>query len=189
MPKDRVDIFSKIRGVSDHQPATAFCSKGTVLRCVREPQNKYDRNAIKLAVHGGLIFKKDHTLGYISADLADRLAPLIDRGLDLKVMVKEVTGIKPKKKTRGVNIMISYSELQAEQIKKDIAKERAIARNREAKRLRELVAQKEAEVQAKIEKRERQKEQVKAGVVVVGKKFKRGFMKVIDPGRDDTVDK
>lgn len=128
-----------------------------------------------------MIFKKDHTLGYLSAELAEKYTPLVDRGLVLKVIVKEVTGIKPKKNIRGVNILITYSELHAEQIKKEYANEKAIARNREAKHLREIVAQKEAEAIAKREKREHQKEQLKAGAVVVGKIFKRGFMKVVNP--------
>lgn len=181
MLKDQNEIFSKIRGVSEHQPATAWCKRGSLLQCVCEPQNKHDPNAIRLSVYGGLIFKKQHTLGYLSADLAGRYAPLMDRGLDVRVLVSEVTG-KKRGKTRGVNILITYSESHAEQIKKDISKEKAIARSRQAKHLRELEEQRIAAEEAKRAKREQQKEQLKASAAVVGKKFKRGFMKLIDPG-------
>lgn len=143
----RYEIFTKVRGVFRHQASTAWCAKGTILQARREPQNKYDNNAISLSVRGGLFFKRDFPLGYISRDIAEELAPLIDKGLRIEVFVLEVTG-KRRGQERGVNILICYDqEIAADllhQIERETAKAIAIDKARRSKEVRQI-AQLEAE--------------------------------------------
>lgn len=56
-------------------------SSGTRLTLVREPRNRYDKNAIAVATADGLI------LGYIPAARAARLAGGMDSGRTLDVFV------------------------------------------------------------------------------------------------------
>ena len=144
----RGEIFSKVRGVSYRQAATAWCHRGTVLRHEREPSNPHDPNAIALSVHGGLLVKRDHKLGYISRALAEQLAPMMDRGLEIQVTVLQVTGRKRRRRGRrryrGVNILITFDRDAEREIEKQMARDKAIKRAREAKEAL-LIAELEAE--------------------------------------------
>ena len=59
--------------------------KGVRLKLIREPNNLHDSNAIGVLFIG-------RKCGYISKDLSSKLAPLIDNGLELEVIVTEITG-------------------------------------------------------------------------------------------------
>lgn len=52
---------------------------GIDVKLVREQENKYDVNAIKVLHNGSGILKGKH-LGYIRADTAEMIAPLMDDG-------------------------------------------------------------------------------------------------------------
>ena len=68
---------------------------------VREPENKFDPNAIRVDSGFGQI-------GYIPADTAaNNLASLMDRGHKVKAEISEITGGVAGKRTRGVNLQIS----------------------------------------------------------------------------------
>lgn len=134
MTDAQAQIRSKVRGVSHHQPQTAWCRTGTLLRPVREPRNRHDRNAIRLDVRGGILFKSWRPIGYIGTDLAGRFAPQLDRGLELRVAVLEVTG--SRRSARGVNILIEFDEQRSRQIVEAIASERlAVERGKDERRL------------------------------------------------------
>ena len=54
-------------------------------RLEREPNNEYDKNAVKVNVYFGAI--EDTTpvqLGYLPADLAKKVAPIMDKGIEIK---------------------------------------------------------------------------------------------------------
>ena len=68
-----------IRGVR-HQNGAEFAIRnhvrqGTELTLRREPQNPHDKNAIGVWGPHGQTF-----LGFVAAELAERIAPLMDRG-------------------------------------------------------------------------------------------------------------
>ena len=68
-----------IRGVR-HQNGAEFAirnhvKQGEALGLRREPQNKFDKNAIGVWCSHGPTF-----LGFVAAELAERIAPLMDRG-------------------------------------------------------------------------------------------------------------
>ena len=56
---------------------------GQNLNCIRDYENDYDYNAIK-------IYLKELDLGYIPRNIAQILAPEIDTGLNIKAEIKEI---------------------------------------------------------------------------------------------------
>lgn len=98
-------IFSKIAGVSfnGRQRLVRNLSIGIPLRLVREQNNQYDENAIKITTIGGI------QLGYIRAGLAAKLAPLMDEGNKFNCKVLEITGGEDK--NFGCNILIRGVEV------------------------------------------------------------------------------
>ena len=109
------NINSKVRGVSqinedgsDRQQLIKYCRAGERLMLRREPRNRHDRNAIAVLISDG------SQLGYIGTELAETLAPLLDEGIAVDVVISEITGggtwFSPQH--RGVNIRISYTELR-----------------------------------------------------------------------------
>ena len=86
------EIRTKVRGISHRngdgtrrQKIVRQCRCGQQLRLIREPDNRYDQNAI--AVYVG-----HSQLGYVSRDLASDLAPIIDDGGSAAAEVLQVTG-------------------------------------------------------------------------------------------------
>ena len=93
--------FSKVVGVTrDNDDGSSrqyairkFCRPGEPLTLIREPQNKFDKNAISIWVHGKNLFRNgDFQIGYIKTELAEEIAPRIDAGWTITAEVKEVTG-------------------------------------------------------------------------------------------------
>jgi len=87
--------------VSRDQKTIKKCSAGDKLKLIREPKNPADTRAIQ-AVHKGRL------IGYVPAEMAKKLAPLIDQGAKAEARIDEVTGgIPGYKPTRGVNITLT----------------------------------------------------------------------------------
>lgn len=85
-------IHSKLKGVSKKnedgeniQSILADLFDDCDLELVREPDNRYDSNAIKVYAVG------DH-IGYINAELAKDLAPKMDSGIPIEASIDEITG-------------------------------------------------------------------------------------------------
>ncbi len=76
---------------------------GDLLFLDREPDNPYDSNAIAVVTSD---FEKK--IGYISSDLASRLAPQMDRGASIDCYVAEITGGGPGQ-SYGVNIRLTVN--------------------------------------------------------------------------------
>jgi len=112
-------IHSKVRGVSRHQRTAGRCRRGSELRIVREPANLHDSCAIRFDAEIGWIFRRWSQVGYMSMDLAQRFAPLIDRGLELRVFVNEVTG-GGLFRSHGVNITLRFDKRERDRILRDM---------------------------------------------------------------------
>ncbi len=101
-----IDTPTKVVGVTknndegvDIQNILPELEDGSKLNFVREPNNPYDTNAIKV------ICDYQH-IGYIRAGLAEEIAPIIDSGKELKGYITQITG-GTNGKTYGCNIHIS----------------------------------------------------------------------------------
>lgn len=99
-------IYTKIAGVSfnGRQAYLKNLSIGDPLVLVREPDNNYDENAIKVTTIGGV------QLGYIKAKLAEGIAPLMDKGSKFICKVLELTGGEDK--NLGCNIIIRREKIK-----------------------------------------------------------------------------
>jgi hypothetical protein len=104
---------SKVAGVTKKAPdgtdrqkiIAKYCRPGTPLEAIPESDNKYDPNAIGLWLTAKSWFSsKRYHVGYISADITERLSGEIQRGKDIDVVVKNVTGGGSKK--YGLNITL-----------------------------------------------------------------------------------
>ena len=109
------EFYSKVVGVTakntngtDRQDyIQRYCKEDKELSLKREPNNTYDSNAIAIFVKTKIFFFKSakFQIGYVSADIAQQLAPYIDKGGIVTSSIKNLTGGN-KKKSYGVNILI-----------------------------------------------------------------------------------
>lgn len=82
-------IRSKVRGISNYQEHAQKCKKDTLLKLIRQPNNKHDKNAIIVCRKGWI---RSYAVGYLSADLAKKIAPNMDKGEDVYAIITDVTG-------------------------------------------------------------------------------------------------
>jgi hypothetical protein len=97
-------VTKKNRDGRSRQEVIAECRRGEDLLLLREPDNPKDPNAIKVCRLLG------DQVGYISSDVASRMADEMDGGKKFSAKVSEITGGERGKRTRGVNIEISVHE-------------------------------------------------------------------------------
>ncbi len=104
-------IKTKIVGVTFSNPGGKSrqkllkrCKKGDALLLIREPKNRYDRNAIKVCT------QSHKQLGYISRELAEDMAPLMDEGNRASAQILNVTGESTLGCNLGCNIEITWQE-------------------------------------------------------------------------------
>ena len=105
-------FHTKIAGVTCKAPdgtdrqkiIREYCKEGMPLDLIPEPDNKHDSEAIGvwLAVKG-FFSSKNYHLGYISAEISNRLSGEILRGNEVDAHIKNVTG-GGGNKSFGVNI-------------------------------------------------------------------------------------
>ena len=100
-------IKTKIVGVTKSNPRgearqdiLAQCKKNDPLLLIREPKNRYDPNAIKVCT------QSRKQLGYISRELAEDMAPVMDRGNRASARNLNITGDD----ILGCNIAITWQE-------------------------------------------------------------------------------
>lgn len=72
----------------------------------REPDNRYDSNAIQIVVHIRPIHKRT-VVGYVPRALAEGLAKVIDMGIQVKASLMGIIGGYSYKETLGVLIDIA----------------------------------------------------------------------------------
>jgi hypothetical protein len=118
-------FFSKVAGVSrknqdgsDRQKyIRAYCKPGMPLILKREPDNPADSNAISVWIKARFLgFDGEVQIGYLSREVAEELAPVIDGGGEVAAKISDVTGGTNEKATRGVNIQIEKSATKAKHI-------------------------------------------------------------------------
>jgi len=80
------------------------CREGERLLLLREPRNPYDSNAIKVCRLSG------DQIGYISSDVAERMADEMDAGKRFSARIENITGGSSAKRSLGVNIVIAVHE-------------------------------------------------------------------------------
>jgi single-stranded-DNA-specific exonuclease len=121
--EDAPSFHTKLAGVSfeGRQELVAALSPGSALRLVRQPDNRFDPNAIAVLDPSG------EQVGFLNRRLASVLAPAIDGGVGYDIEVTEVTG-GDDGKALGVNIVVSRRDLIEDA--DDLAEQRASARER-----------------------------------------------------------
>ncbi len=97
---EKEEFYTKVVGVTfeNRQAVVAALSDGEKLILVREPDNPYDPNAVRVEKTGEI------QIGFLNARLARHFAPLLDRGERYLAYVSQVTGGQDR--NYGVNIII-----------------------------------------------------------------------------------
>jgi single-stranded-DNA-specific exonuclease len=102
--KDMRSLFTKVAGVSrandDGSDRQQVLQDWRTLQLVRDPDNPYDKNAVKVCLATG------RQLGFLSGELAADLAPKIDKGKRIEAVITEVTGGPEEGKTLGCNLKV-----------------------------------------------------------------------------------
>jgi hypothetical protein len=96
-------IYSKLSGVTHHNAdgtsrqeiIAELCYNDQPLLLIREP-NQYSYNNIGVYVA--------YQVGYISPEMAELLAPILDAGGVVETHITDITGGMEDKPTRGVNV-------------------------------------------------------------------------------------
>jgi hypothetical protein len=101
-------INTKLVGVSHYQKhIIEDVKEGDLLLLEREPENRYDPNAIVVRIDLGNP-DECYTVGYINRELAAELAPLMDAHQEIDCEVLNITGgDESGKTTRGVNVKLA----------------------------------------------------------------------------------
>jgi hypothetical protein len=95
----RVSFETKVAGTTFtengqsllHYIANTVGVASVLIDLVREPDNEFDKNAIKVILYVDWSTKRYH-VGYIPKKLAELLAPLMDNGMNVKVERVRITG-------------------------------------------------------------------------------------------------
>jgi hypothetical protein len=95
-----VGVTKKNEDGRKRQEVIAGCKVGELVLLIRENENPYDSNAI------AVYHSSRNKIGFIAADLAERLAPDMDSGQTISARVSDLTGGTPEKPSRGVNLEI-----------------------------------------------------------------------------------
>ncbi len=105
------DFHTKIAGVSkknsdgsSRQELLDRIRPGEQVHLVLEPENEFDKNAVRVENRRG------QQLGYIDAEIAANLSGQLQRGLETRVSVSEITGGTKAKPTLGCNLLIEILE-------------------------------------------------------------------------------
>jgi hypothetical protein len=110
-------IHTKIRGVTnsneDGSSRQSLINKyvdedGGLLLLERERDNLHDANAIAVHIWPDIDIEGETKIGYLSGDLAAKLAPILDSGGDIVCMATERTG-GDEDKSFGVNLELTIS--------------------------------------------------------------------------------
>jgi len=101
-------FFTKVAGVTKENPdgtnrqdILKQCRVGEPLTLLRDPSNPHDPNAIKVFRLSG------EQLGWLSAELATKMAPLLDGGYPIDAQISDLTGSEPDKANIGCNIKLT----------------------------------------------------------------------------------
>ena len=93
----RYFIPTTVAGISYRQEAASRCFQGQKLELARDPNNKYDKNAIS-------IFADGEHIGFVPSDLNDGFAEYLDSGRTLDADIYKIVGGTEAKPSRGIYI-------------------------------------------------------------------------------------
>ena len=93
----------------DRQRTISKCRAGAKAFLVREPENKYDENAIAVYTEVG-IFKSRKQIGYIGRDNAEWMAEIIDGDGDIQATIEKIIGGEEDKPSLGVILKIRTAD-------------------------------------------------------------------------------
>lgn len=98
-----MEFYTKVAGVTfdNRQRLIRRMSVGENISLVRDPNNPYDKNAIKVINSNG------EQIGFISKELASTMAIRMDAGVIYSATVSQITGMNPGENL-GVNLHITY---------------------------------------------------------------------------------
>lgn len=96
-----MDFHTKVVGVTfeNRQRYIRRMSEGEYVTLERDPMNPYDPNAIKV------VNKAGYQIGYISRELAEKIAYRMDSGVRYTTGVIGITGNNPGERL-GVNLLV-----------------------------------------------------------------------------------
>jgi single-stranded-DNA-specific exonuclease len=102
--EDAPALYTKVVGVTfeGRQAVLAGLHPGDPLRLVREPSNPHDPHAVRVGTEDGRV------VGYLSAQLAARLAPSVDAGARYRATAVALTGGGDR--TLGLNVYLEREE-------------------------------------------------------------------------------
>jgi hypothetical protein len=95
-------------GIARQDIITKYCRAGMPLMLIREPNNRYDVNAIGvwITVRVLIFLKTRLQIGYIRSELAESLADYLDNGRRVNARILQLTGNPEFDENVGVNIEI-----------------------------------------------------------------------------------
>lgn len=88
-----------------------YASENKYVILEREPNNKFDKNAVAVFIEAGFLFSHGkYQLGYLDGRTAEDIAPLIDSGVEVKAYISSITGLEYGNGNVGVNLFIEMKE-------------------------------------------------------------------------------
>lgn len=108
-------FYSKVAGVSHANSNRTSRQKiirdlaklGMPLQFEREPDNKFDKNAVAVWIETSEGRKQ---IGYLDSHTAEQVAGDLENGIPWYGIITDITGGSDDKPTRGVNIFLSQNE-------------------------------------------------------------------------------
>ena len=105
-----MSMHTKLAGVTfakDAQEILPRLKEGYELELIREPENQYDKNAIRVEYDG-------ERLGFLPAHVARELAYRIDEGENFICKVAQITGSNEDGKNYGCNVELIEADSMAQ---------------------------------------------------------------------------
>ncbi len=97
-----VDVTHPNPDGTSRQQIIRRCRRGEALLLVREPDNLFDSNAVKVCRETG------EQIGYLYREVAEEVAPLLDAGKRVEAVISSLTGGGWfSGKSPGVNLLIT----------------------------------------------------------------------------------
>ena len=100
-----LEFYTKVVGVTfeGRQRYVRQTSEGDRLTLERDKYNEFDYNAVKVINSSG------NTIGFISKELAEKMAPQMDSGIMYTATVSAITGLETGENL-GVNILVKMTD-------------------------------------------------------------------------------
>jgi hypothetical protein len=96
-------------GESRQDCIRSYCRSGMRVELRREPDNPFDKNAVAcwIVARPFLIFRHPLQIGYLPAEIAGEISRALAAGREVHGVITDVTGGSGKKRTLGVNLLIT----------------------------------------------------------------------------------